>query len=76
MTSWRMLFRAFRPQTMRKSKVTSSDRSEAKRRDLRFYGPFLEMFFQERLAQRNDLRFPGAGGHLFSQEPACILLER
>jgi len=31
------------------------DRSEAERRDLRFRGPFVEMFFD--LVERRDLRF-------------------
>src|SRR5579863_1222151 len=33
------------------------DRSEAERRDLRFRGPFVEMFFDRSVAQRRDLRF-------------------
>jgi hypothetical protein len=41
-----MLFTAFRPQTTREiKKVTSSDRSEAKWRDLLFYSAVSEMLF-------------------------------
>src|ERR1700722_6251846 len=37
---WQMLFRAFQPQTTGQiKKATSSDRSEAKRRDLQFPSP-------------------------------------
>jgi hypothetical protein len=32
------------------------DRSEAERRDLRFRGPFVEMFFDRSVAQQRDLR--------------------
>jgi hypothetical protein len=33
------------------------DRSEAERRDLRFRGPFVEMFFDRSVAKWRDLRF-------------------
>src|ERR1700740_2053350 len=36
------------------------DRSEAKRRDLRFYGPFLDMFFDGAVVTFFDFRAKGA----------------
>jgi hypothetical protein len=43
--------------------------SEAERRDLRFRGPFVEMFFDRSLAQWRDLRF------LLGKPPEILSLE-